>query len=125
VGIPFISEFVENTIGKVVDKALSFIPDPQLRAQAEREIRDGIRTVVLAQIEVNKVEAGHHSIFVAGWRPWIGWCCGASFAYTFLVSPFLMTAILFYDPSFPVEKLPKINWQSIGTILMGMLGISG
>ncbi|NQV36263.1 MAG: hypothetical protein HQ515_26460, partial [Phycisphaeraceae bacterium] len=30
----------------------------------------------LAQIELNKIEAGHRSIFVAGWRPFIGWVCG-------------------------------------------------
>jgi hypothetical protein len=125
VGIPFISEFVENTIGKVVDKALSFIPDPQLRAQAEREIRDGLRTVVLAQIEVNKIEAQHQSIFVAGWRPWIGWCCGVSFAYSFIAQPFIITGILLYDPEFPVSKLPGMDWGRIGSILMGMLGISG
>jgi hypothetical protein len=124
-GLPFISEFVENTIGKVVDRALAYIPDPLAKMKAEKELRDAIQTLLLAQIEVNKQEAAHQSVFVAGWRPWIGWCCGASFAYTFLISPFLMTLILLYDPNFPVQKLPTINWQNFASILMGMLGLGG
>ena len=43
----------------------------------------------LAQVELNKVEAGHRSIFVAGWRPAIGWVCTAGLAMTFLVNPIL------------------------------------
>jgi hypothetical protein len=124
-GLPFISEFVENTIGKVVDKALAYIPDPLAKMRAEKEIRDAIQSLLLAQIEVNKAEAQHASIFVAGWRPWIGWCCGASFAYTFIVSPIILTLVLLYDPNFPVQKLPAINWQNFASILMGMLGLGG
>ena len=38
----------------------------------------------LAQIELNKVEAGHRSIFVAGWRPFIGWVCGLALLWHFI-----------------------------------------
>ena len=43
----------------------------------------------LAQVELNKVEAGHRSIFVAGWRPFIGWVCGFGLVNTFLINPWL------------------------------------
>ena len=44
---------------------------------------------LMGQIEVNKVEAQHASIFVAGWRPFIGWTSGAGLAYTFVAAPFI------------------------------------
>jgi hypothetical protein len=124
-GIPIISDLVENTIGKVVDKALAFIPDPELKAKAAAEIRAAAKEIALAQIDVNKAEAQHQSIFVAGWRPWIGWCCGASFAYTFIAQPIVTTGLLIYDPNFPIQKLPTINWQNFASVLMGMLGLGG
>ena len=41
------------------------------------------------QIELNKIEARHSSVFVAGWRPFIGWLCGAGLAFLFLVNPII------------------------------------
>ena len=38
----------------------------------------------LAQVELNKIEAGHRSIFVAGWRPFIGWVCGFALLWHFI-----------------------------------------
>jgi len=39
---------------------------------------------ILAQVELNKVEAGHRSVFVAGWRPFIGWVCGVGLGFYFI-----------------------------------------
>jgi hypothetical protein len=44
---------------------------------------------LMAQTEINKVEAGHSSIFVAGWRPFIGWVGGVGLGYTFVLAPFI------------------------------------
>lgn len=44
---------------------------------------------LMGQIEVNKVEAQHASIFVSGWRPFIGWTSGVGIAYTFVAAPFI------------------------------------
>jgi hypothetical protein len=44
---------------------------------------------LMAQTEINKVEAAHTSIFVAGWRPFIGWVGGVGLAYTFVLAPFI------------------------------------
>lgn len=44
---------------------------------------------LMGQIEVNKVEANHASIFVAGWRPFIGWTGGVGLAYSFVLAPFI------------------------------------
>lgn len=76
----------------------------------------------LWQVELNKIEASHRSIFVAGWRPFIGWVCGFSFAYHFIVQPLL----LFIAAAFGSEiSTPVFDMDSLFTVLMGMLGLGG
>lgn len=83
----------------------------------------------LAQMEVNKVEAAHGSLFVAGWRPAIGWIGAAALAYQFLLYPLLlwgMTLAQGYE-LFPdwVEAPPLLPTDALWVILSGMLGIAG
>jgi hypothetical protein len=66
-----------------------------------------------AQIEVNKVEAAHKSLFVAGWRPAIGWICGLALLYSTIISPIL--GIWF--------TVPVVDTSLLTTVLMGMLGL--
>jgi len=79
---------------------------------------------VMAQVEVNKTEANHKSVFVAGWRPFIGWICGFSLAYHFIIQPLsiFILAIAFPDESI---NLPAFDISALTTILMGMLGLGG
>lgn len=77
----------------------------------------------LAQIQVNANEALSTSIFVAGWRPFVGWICGAAFLYVSILEPilrFIATVIFHYGGGFPV-----IDVFLTGQVLMGMLGIAG
>src|SRR3990167_5445401 len=67
-----------------------WLPDASIREQAAMQIATQVHAQTMAQIEVNKVEAASQSLFVAGWRPWVGWTCGAAYAYTFVVQPFLV-----------------------------------
>jgi hypothetical protein len=71
-------------------------------------------------MEVNKVEAAHHSIFVAGWRPFIGWTCGTALALDFLVRPLAQWVILISEN---VVILPTLDTSQLMPILMGMLGL--
>ena len=68
--------------GKIIDR---LFPDPAAKAAAELELlkltQAGELQTVLAQLEINAKEAAHPSVFVAGWRPFVGWCCGAGLAY--------------------------------------------
>lgn len=76
--------------------------------------------LLLGQQEVNKIEAAHESIFVAGWRPFIGWVCGSSLAYYYVAQPFLVWAfdLLGYNTS-----MPMLETGELMTILLGMLGL--
>jgi hypothetical protein len=69
------------------------------------------------QAEINKVEAQNRSMFVAGWRPFIGWICGFAFGFHYIVMPLLLA----YTDIEPVE----FDTNSLFTVLMGMLGLGG
>lgn len=69
------------------------------------------------QAEINKVEAQNRSVFVAGWRPFIGWVCGLAFGFHYIVMPLLVA----YTDIEPVE----FDTNSLFTVLMGMLGLGG
>jgi len=67
----------------------------------------------LAQLEVNKVEAAHKSLFVSGWRPAIGWISGFALMYSTILAPIL--GIWF--------TVPPVDSSLLTTVLMGMLGL--
>ena len=106
-------DVVGSIIGKVVENIDRFTFDKQEKAELIAEINK-------AQLEVNKVESGHTSMFVAGWRPFVGWTCGIALCYHFVLQPFLV--FLCYSFGYQVE-LPVFNMQTLTTILMGMLGL--
>ena len=65
---------ISAVLPSVMEVAGRFLPeDKEKRAAAEREIQakltDSLAQVDLAQLGINKVEAAHRSMFVAGWRP--------------------------------------------------------
>lgn len=82
---------------------------------------NGIR-VDLAQIEVNREEARSSSTFVAGWRPFVGWTCGAGLAYVAIVEPVArFTATMYgYHGAFP-----PIDTTLTMQVLLGILGLGG
>ena len=102
------------------------VPDKNAKAKAMREMEkalvDAHNKGSLAQLEINKVEAAHRSVFVAGWRPCIGWIGALAIGWHFLVQPltifFLGVLGLPYD-------LPAFDMDSLLTIVLGMLGLGG
>ncbi len=90
------------------------------RANARLKVLELAQKGEIAQLEVNKVEASHASLFVAGWRPFIGWVCGFAFAWQYLIMPALYFIL---SASGIVFVLPDIAVDSMITVLMGMLGL--
>ena len=70
----------------------------------------------LAQVELNKVEAQHRSIFVAGWRPAIGWCCAIGLFYDFLLMPIANG----FGATFP-----GIDAAALHSLIIALLGLGG
>lgn len=76
----------------------------------------------LWQTETNKEEAKHSNVFVAGWRPFIGWICGCGLAYHFIVQPIIL--LIFAVFGFDV-KPPVFDMETLFTLLFGLLGLGG
>ena len=77
----------------------------------------------LAQIEVNRIEAQHRSVFVAGWRPFIGWICGAALAWNFILRDILIWASAAWAPDTPVPA--ALQLEHLLTVLLSLLGLGG
>ena len=68
----------------------------------------------LVQAEINKVEAAHRSVFVAGWRPFIGWVCGTGLALVFVVNPVLQWWSGKPGPVLPMDSLLELVLALLG-----------
>ncbi len=116
----FLSIF--DAVNPVVNKILNFIPDPQQRLEAQQQLLQTLSQWDTQQSQVNAAEATSSSVFVAGWRPWIGWGCGMAIWYQYLVIPLAtwgFAAAHVIVPEFP--KLDDNMWQ----LTFGMLGMGG
>lgn len=84
---------------------------------------------LFAQIAVNTEEAKNPSVFVAGWRPAVGWSCVAAFSWTYVLLPITKTAVLYYSAytGVPIDigALPVANMTEMMPVLLGMLGLGG
>lgn len=109
-------------IGQVADLVTTVINKiwPDKSEQEKQELAAAL-TVIQGQLEINKVEAGSQSIFVAGWRPFIGWICGVSLAYAALLEP-LMRFIAKVAFSYTGE-FPAIDHDITMQVLLGLLGL--
>jgi hypothetical protein len=111
-----------SVVSTVLDRV---IPDKNARAKAQEALeaadKAGELQLLFGQQEINKAEAAHKSIFVAGWRPFVGWICGASLLYNFLLYPFLsfLTVVLMEKP----PELPVLDSGQLMTLITGMLGL--
>lgn len=117
---------ITEILKPLINKALDFIPDTKQRDKAKHEvltlILDAEAQGMLSQIDLNKEEAKHKSVFVSGWRPAIGWICGLSIAYSYILSPILNWILVLNGHH---GSLPSINTGELMTLITGMLGMSG
>lgn len=131
IGIESIFELGKSVIDKIW-------PDPIKRAEEVRKLEEMKQNgelaqleahvkIMLGQLEVNKVEASHASVFVSGWRPWIGWVGGFSLAYAGIVHPLLSWVWILLQSAGVIgvefNAPPFIESGLLGTIITGMLGI--
>lgn len=100
-----------------------WIPDKQKQAQAELDLlriaQEQDFQTIIKQIEVNIQEAQHQSIFVAGWRPFVGWMCGVGLAYQAILHNLLEWLSGIYG--FPVPPAPDSD--VLVYVLGGLLGL--
>ncbi len=115
--------------GKILDK---IFPDPAQKAAAQLELykaqqagefkeMDQAFALMQGQQDINKVEAANASLFVAGWRPAIGWVCASALGYQYIARPILTIVFGYYKIDVPVVGLDNNLWE----LMFGMLGMGG
>jgi roadblock/LC7 domain-containing protein len=120
--VPIITALLP-ALGTLVDR---LIPDraaaEKAKAEMELQLVQAANAAAMAQIDVNKIEAGHSSVFVAGWRPSIGWVCAAGLAWAFVVAPVASWALMVLGIK---AELPAIQFDHLFELVLAMLGIGG
>lgn len=111
-------------IGPVTGLLDKFIEDKDKRNAIAHKIatmaQEHAQELSKAQIEVNKKEAEHQSLFVAGWRPAVGWVCCLGMASNFLVIPMANFALALSNSTIII---PLIALSEMMPVLLGMLGL--
>ena len=110
-------------IGGLIDR---LIPDKTAAAKAKAELavmeQNGELKLLMGQLEINKEEAKSNSMFVAGWRPFVGWICGLALCWHYLLLPlFLYVNVLLGLDVTP----PAFDLGDLIVVLGGMLGLGG
>ena len=118
---------IGQLIGPVTGILDKFIEDKDQKAALAHEIATmserHAQELAKGQLEINKAEAASGSVFKGGWRPFIGWVCGAAFAYHFVLQPFIAFGVTVAGVDIP--ELPSFDMGSLMTVMMGMLGLGG
>ena len=115
---------IQQLIGPVSGLLDKFIEDKdkknaiafELSTMAEKHAQE----LAKAQLEVNKTEAAHRSLFVSGWRPAVGWTCCIGLASQYILIPMANFALAITDT--PIE-IPVLDISTMMPVLMGMLGL--
>lgn len=98
-----------------------FFPDPEKKREAEMEMfrmaAQGELAQTIAQLEINAKEASSPSLFVAGWRPAVGWVCVIAMFFQYILRPLLIGFDI-------VTTIPSLD-ENLWAILTGILGIGG
>ena len=118
---------LQALIGPVASLLDKFIEDKDQKAKLAHEISTMAERHALelakGQLEINKTEAQHRSLFVAGWRPFLGWGLSFAMIWHFVLVPLITFICAFAGVDIP--ELPHFDMESLMTVLLGMLGLGG
>ncbi len=119
-----ISKLVGGSIGEMAGGIAGaidrFVETPEERKAAELILMKAQQEPDKWQAEINKIEAGHRTIFVAGWRPFIGWVCGVGIAWHFILRHIVDVIIQLSDKTI---NLPVIESGELISLALAMLGM--
>ncbi len=115
---------IQALIGPVSGLLDKFIEDKDQKARLAHEVatmaENHAQELAKGQLEVNKVEAAHKSLFVSGWRPFIGWTCGLGMFGNFITIPFSNFVLALFGIDIVIPLVPL---ETMMPVLMGMLGL--
>ena len=109
-----------SAVGNVLDQLFTSDDERLTREQAMKALQQKPQ---LAQAEINKIEAQHKSLFVAGWRPFIGWVCGINLAYLVCVRDWIAWIVNTFG--LQIATPPAIGVDMTAEIVVALLGLGG
>ena len=118
---------IQALIGPATELIGKFVEDKDKKNELAHEIATmaerHAQELAKGQLAINAEEAKSKNIFVAGWRPFVGWTCGLALFTHFLVIPVadVVTAYFGYTP----PAYPAFDMDTLTTVLLGMLGLGG
>jgi Holin of 3TMs, for gene-transfer release len=116
-GLDFLGKVLERVVPDAGQRDAAKVKLLELAKSGELAELQAETDIATAQAETNTAEASSPSLFVAGWRPFVGWVCGSAFAWTFVVGPALSWAT--------GRPLPMPDMSALSMVLLGMLGLGG
>lgn len=108
-----------GAIADVMKELIQLFPNAEQREKAANKIQDVQLAIAQGQMAINAKEAENPSMFVAGWRPFIGWTCGAGFVYATMVQPLLAWIAVMCGISVP----PLPDFSVLTTVMFALLGL--
>jgi hypothetical protein len=115
---------IDKLIGPVTGLLDKFIEDKDQKARLAHDLAtmadQHAQELAKAQLEVNKVEAAHKSLFVSGWRPAVGWVCVLGMFGNFITIPFSNFVLALFGIDIVIPLVPL---ETMMPVLMGMLGL--
>ena len=107
-------------LAKDIRQAITGDLPAEKQAEITQKLMELENQAMNAQTLINLEEAKSEKLFVAGWRPFIGWVCGCSFAYASILEPFMSWVAMTYGYA---GKFPVIDTTITMQVLVGILGL--
>jgi hypothetical protein len=108
-----ITDFIANIQGKLSPEQAAEVTKLQMASDS---------AINAAQAAIDAAEAVSKSIYIAGWRPLIGWVCALAFALNFLISPIVQSILIGAGSAI---KLPQLDMAALYSVMLPMLGLIG
>jgi hypothetical protein len=107
--------------------AVGNLLDDLFTSEEERQAAEIVKAKLAAepaklQAAITMVEAGHRSVFVAGWRPFIGWVSGLGLAWAFVGHPLFEWAVALFAPDRGIVA-PAVVTDHLLELVVAMLGM--
>lgn len=116
-GIGAVATFAEDVVDKIFPDKVGEAKDREAFLIQAQTLDNQL---AMAQAAINQAEATNNNLFVAGWRPFIGWICGIAFAYHMILVPLVEYILAVKGITY---TLPIFNDSLLSTTLVGMLGL--
>ena len=101
----------------------------EISSQLDQAVLNSDKEIALGQVDLDKLDAQSTSFFKSGWRPMIGWICGAGLCYQFIFKNLLTWTMqlisIYYHITITIPVLPELDMGTLLTLLFGMLGLGG